>query len=235
MPSPAGDSCVCAPGREEVDSGFVDGVAVQVCAAPQAPPTCQGPYQILDQQQNACVWNCHQSTQPDPASGQCVCLPGTAEAGFLNDGRRYCLGTGGGGDRPAQQERYRLRAGQLFPAAGAAGFTMTVQTEGYGGDSCQMLENGTMVVYQLTSAPPSLVPRVCTVTVFGGRGLARGWRYEDHSMTVLEGFARPAGLTGRLPFQVEVIIMPHESRSVIRFDSVDLIGPRGQNWQAALQ
>ncbi|MCA8908309.1 MAG: hypothetical protein KDA64_10560 [Rhodospirillaceae bacterium] len=239
-PDASGSTCQCAPGYEWVGFGAanIDGVTFRHCLAvsepppPPPPPTpnCPGPYQYLDPATNACAFRCHQSTQPNLQTGQCDCLPGTAEAGVLADGRRYCLGTGGG-TPPTRQTRVTVPGGQLFPQAQGNGFTMTAVAD-QGSGLCQV--QGDQVVFVL-AINPSSTPQTCTATLLGGRALAPGWRFEDYRMNVQQGQAVPTGLTGQLPFQVRLIIPPFQTQASVRIISVDLIGPAGQGWPSALQ
>ncbi|MCB9960111.1 MAG: hypothetical protein H6843_16055 [Rhodospirillaceae bacterium] len=240
-PDASGTTCQCAPGYEWVGFGAanIDGVTFRHCVAVSEPPppppppppvNCPAPYQYLDPATNACAFRCHQSTQPNLQTGQCDCLPGTAEAGVLADGRRYCLGTGGG-TPPTRQTRVTVFGVQLIPLAQGAGFTMTTSVQG-GGAFCQV--QGDSIVFQRTSITTG-VPLTCTATLFGGRPLAAGWRFEDYRSAVQEGQAVPTGLTGQLPFQIRLTIPSFQTRAVVRIVSVDLIGPAGQPWQSALQ
>ena len=233
VPSAAGDQCVCAPGYEAVNSGILDGVQVEVCQMSQTPPApnCPGPYQYLDPATNQCAFNCHQSTQPNPQTGQCDCLPGTQQAGFLNDGRQYCLGIPNQDQQPVQSIRYTVPASQIIPAAMAAGFTMTTQID-EGGATCTI--SGDTIVFQMVNAPDNK-PRSCIATLFGGRSLASGWTFEDYNAGVAVGQAVPYGLTAQLPFQIRLSIPPFADKTIVDLNSIDLIGPSGQNWQQALQ
>lgn len=233
LPNTAGTACDCAPGYDWDNFAATnqDGVIFRDCqpVAPP-PPACPGPYLYLDEAANACAFRCHASTQPNLQTGECDCRPGTAQAGVLADGRRYCLATGGG-QPPAQQVRYSVPAAELMPAAAAAGFTMTTSVD-TGGAVCQVF--GDTIVFRRTG-PADAVQRTCLATLFGGRALAPGWRFEDYGAAAVEGQATPLGLTAQLPFQVRLTIPPFASRSVMRITTIDLLGPNGLTWQAALQ
>ncbi|MEZ5669683.1 MAG: beta/gamma crystallin-related protein [Alphaproteobacteria bacterium] len=230
----AGDQCECAPGFEWSSFGAanIGGVIFRNCLPAQQtppPPNCPGPYQVLNPGTNQCVFNCHQSTQPNPQTGQCDCLPGTQEAGFLNDGRRYCLGTAQ--PQLPQVIRYTAPGNQLIPTAQGAGFTFTTQVD-QGGAVCQV--NGNTIIFQMTNLPDNKA-RTCIVTMFGGRQLAYGWQYEDYNMSQVYGQATPIGSTTAFPFQIRLIIPPFGDKVIAQIVSVDLLGPAGQSWQAALQ
>lgn len=234
VPNQDGTGCVCQPGYEAGVTGTLDGLLIEVCtpvqAPPPPPPDCPGPYQILDPASNQCVFQCHQSTQPNPQTGQCDCLPGTEQAGVLNDGRRYCLASA----QPPQQPqivRNTVPGDQLIPAAQAAGFQFFTQVD-QGGATCQV--NGNTIIFQMVNQPDNK-PRTCMVTMFAGRQLSIGWQYEDYNMTRVLGQATPYGSTTAFPFTIRLIIPPFGDKVIARIESVDLLGPNGQNWQQALQ
>lgn len=232
VPNNAGNACVCGPGYEVTQTGILDGITVEFCQQAQTPPppqqpACEGPYRILTGD-GRCVWSCGSGTQPDNASQQCVCQPGLTQSGVDQFGRRVCSAPS---QPPVQDVRHTVPAAQLIPAAQAAGFTMTTQIN-QGGAVCQI--NGNQILFQMVN-PPDNKPRTCTVTMFGGRSLATGWQFEDYNASVINGQANPYGLTGQLPFQIQLQIPPFGDKTTVQISSIDLIGPNGQNWQAALQ
>lgn len=62
--------------------------SAQTAAVGPPPPQCPAPYQVPNGA--FCRFNCAEGTQPDQASGQCVCLPGMQVYGATADGRRQC-------------------------------------------------------------------------------------------------------------------------------------------------
>lgn len=55
----------------------------------QPEPACEGPYHVVAPD-GRCVWSCGQGTQPDTASGTCVCQPRLSPAGRDRFGRLMC-------------------------------------------------------------------------------------------------------------------------------------------------
>lgn len=229
VPSPAGDACVCVAPYQVAAVDSVDGVQVVGCTAPEAPTpvACPAPYHVLAND-GRCVWSCGAGTQPDNASNECVCQPGLVQTGTDQFGRRQCSAPS---QSPVQDVRYTVPARHLIGAAQAAGFTMTTQVD-QGGARCEI--RGDRIVFEMTN-PPDNKPRTCTVTMFGGRPLAPGWRFEDYNASVAFGQANPTGLTAQLPFQLQLHIPPFQDKTIVDLLSIDLIGPSGANWQAALQ
>ncbi|MCA8932869.1 MAG: hypothetical protein KDA49_10410, partial [Rhodospirillaceae bacterium] len=87
QPDPATNQCVCQPGLTEIDQ---DQFGRRVCGPQEPPPpACPPPYHVQTSD-GRCVWSCATGTQPDPASGQCVCQPGRAQIGQDQFGRRVC-------------------------------------------------------------------------------------------------------------------------------------------------
>ncbi len=231
----AGNACECAPGYEWDNFGAtnIGGTVFRDCEPVQspAPPVCPGPYQYLDQGTGQCAFQCHQSTQPNLSTGECDCLPGTSEAGVLADGRRYCLASTVP-EPPAQTVRYTAPATPFLVAANAAGFTF--QTSADPGVTCNVqLATGRIEVEVVGPTVPQA--RSCIVTMMAGRLLAPGWRFEDYALVTLAGQAVPIGLTGILPFSIQVTVPPFQQAAVARVDSIDLLGPAGLTWQQALQ
>ncbi len=81
QPDQASGQCVCQAGLEETGT---DQFGRRVCTS-----VCQGPYHVTASD-GRCVWSCSQGTQPDSASGQCVCQAGLEETGTDQFGRRVC-------------------------------------------------------------------------------------------------------------------------------------------------
>ena len=81
QPDPASGECICRPGLEEVAT---DDRGRRICAEP-----CPGPYHGRSRE-GYCVWSCGEGTQPDDATGTCVCRPGHVQTGTDRGGRRVC-------------------------------------------------------------------------------------------------------------------------------------------------
>ena len=74
------------PGGQQLVT--VDGAArcIEIRAVPAI--LCVAPYRRMTRA--GCEWTCGTGTQPDEASGECVCQPGLVEAGTDTEGRRIC-------------------------------------------------------------------------------------------------------------------------------------------------
>jgi len=199
---------------------------------PPPPPECNPTYQFLDTSVNppVCRFNCHQSTQPDPASGQCVCLPGTVEAGQLNDGRRYCLGNPGNQQPPATETRYDVPAAQAIGYAQQRGWGFSTQVSGptaciQAGNQVILMPNPALLGQQVT----------CTATFFANRQLAPGWRFESYQAQAMQGTYTPTGLVGQLPFTLNLTVPNGLMQGLAVVNTIRLYGPSGRNWQEAFQ
>ena len=81
-----GPEPLCPPGRAALRTE--DGTLH--CVDLSIPPIayCAAPYR--ESRIHECVWTCAAGTQPDTASGECVCMPGHVETGTDRAGRRVC-------------------------------------------------------------------------------------------------------------------------------------------------
>ena len=77
----------CPPGQLALQAA--DG-SVTCMDAPTTTiaPICAGPYRVSAA--SGCVWQCAAGTQPNEATGECVCQPGLIEAGYDAQGRLTC-------------------------------------------------------------------------------------------------------------------------------------------------
>ena len=74
--------CVCDGGLAELGT---DSRGRRICGTRE----CPSPYQGLSRD-GRCVFTCARGTQPDPASGECICRPGLDEVATDDRGRRIC-------------------------------------------------------------------------------------------------------------------------------------------------
>jgi hypothetical protein len=224
--------CDCGPGYEQVGVDAQGRRICEVAQQPEQPPNCPPPYQYLDSSVNppACAWNCHQSTQPDPASGQCVCLPGTVEAGFLNDGRRYCLADPATQQPPpAREVIHTVPADQAIAYAMQRGWSFSAQPS-VAQATCLVAVNQVILMPN-----PALggQPLACTATMFANGQLAPGWRFASYDARALIGQYAPTGLTAQLPFQLQIRVPTSLQQGIAVIDTLTLYGPEGADWREA--
>ncbi len=262
VPSQTGDACLCPPGSTLLSNLVIDGVSVQSCEAPPAPPpaapqpgaerpaippgglvACELPYRFWSRQggEVTCLWNCGTGTVPDAASNECVCEAGTYEAGTDAQGRRFC-GTFQGA-QPAQPDPARQQ--YVVAGANAVGMAMSVgfqfansRREGDG----RCIQSAAVVTAEAHGIVPLLPkpkPLYCLATFFYGRTLNPGWElvafeFDEDVHEVRQPTAQEPAFAIILVFSASTVAPFNDTYSVV-LESITLEGPAGRNWRDAFQ